>query len=60
MSQPPEGVGVALKEAVTLPVAESVPERDTTERVEVVEALDVTVSERAAEGDAKLRVAEAL
>jgi hypothetical protein len=60
MSQPPEGVGVALKEAVTLPVAESVPERDTTERVEVVEALDVTVSERAAERDAKLRVAEAL
>lgn len=59
MSQPPEGVGVALKEGVTLALPESVPERETTERVEVVEGLAVTVSERAAEGDATLRVAEA-
>ena len=59
MSHPPEGVGVALKEGVTLALPDSVPERDTTERVEVVEGLEVAVSERAAEGDAKLRVAEA-
>jgi hypothetical protein len=59
MSHPPEGVGVALKEGVTLALPDSVPERDTRERVEVVDPLEVAVPERPAERDAMLRVAEA-
>ena len=59
MSHPPEGVGVALKEGVTLALPDSVPERDTRERVEVVDPLEVAVPERPAERDAILRVAEA-